>query len=296
MTSDQADLASVQELKDFAQMLSRRCRDVERIVQETRQRSLRELARLRDCLRDIDIESAAAEAALDDDEEQRNGLADEIEELRHRRAGVESAISEIERALARFESASVALGTTATGSFASAESFLDGKVAATAEYLAIKPSSLPRLGLVTDIAVPSVSASAPVDLSDTPLPQGFRWVAIASLEGQLPVGEGEWKKGVSKEQMRRSLGVLQTDVLARMVGSPDIAYDAFVDLDRRAGRITTFGFVHPKSMANIYSVFFGLSPVVAGSSGAGGFTIIDGRHRIAAARELGWTHIPAKII
>lgn len=299
MTNDQADLASIQELKDFAQNLSRRYREVEHIVREARRKSLREVTRLQDCIRNIDIDCTAAEAALDDDDEQWDNLAGEIEELRHRRAEIESAVSEIERALARFESRSAVVGTNATGSFASAASFLDGRVSAIAEYAAVRTSNyLSRSGHATGgTPIPAASPKAPpADLTGVPLPEGFRWIAISSLEGQLPAGEGEWKKGVSKEQMRRSFGVLEADVLTRMSGSRDIAYDAFVDLDRQSGRVTAFGFVHPKSMANVYSVFFGQSPIVVDRNGADKFVIIDGRHRAAVARELGWTHLPTKII
>jgi hypothetical protein len=72
-------------------------------------------------------------------------------------------------------------------------------------------------------------------------------------------------------------------------------------LDRRmcrddfAARDAARGSTPPRRTADVYDMFLGTGPVRVERMADGRLNVIDGRHRLAVARELGVTHLPAAV-
>ena len=81
---------------------------------------------------------------------------------------------------------------------------------------------------------------------------------------------------------------------------PTLSREGFcrIDLDRfdqNAGR-NDGSIVHPESLANLYDIFFGSDPIAASPSFNGMLELSSGRHRVLIAKDLGWTHVPGRML
>lgn len=134
------------------------------------------------------------------------------------------------------------------------------------------------------------------DLTAFSLPQGFGWVSIDQLRPDeltdLP-SETDYKKDdLSVADMRDGLELLRTRILPDIQQNPEHATTAyFAELDVAENRSTL------NSLAEIFGAYFGSNEHiwVDRIKGDEYFRIGNGRHRIAAARALGWKVIPARI-
>lgn len=142
------------------------------------------------------------------------------------------------------------------------------------------------------------TGSEPTDIApitSLSLPKRFGWVQLDDLMtadmDELPT-ESDYRKGISESEMQEGLGLLQTRVLPEIQNDESAAnIEHFLDLDRAEKRSG------PNSLANIFAAYFGDSRIrVSRLAGDPHFRIENGRHRIKAARDLGWNAVPAEIV
>jgi hypothetical protein len=121
-----------------------------------------------------------------------------------------------------------------------------------------------------------------------PLPSGFTWLPLHQIESTDDlVGPDAWQK-VSHEQMQRGFQSLQKDVLKtfQMFGT-GAGGDWFRAQDQARGRSYEDG------LECVFDAFFGDNPIAISRTEEGNtHGITNGRHRIAVARELGWSAVP----
>ena len=130
----------------------------------------------------------------------------------------------------------------------------------------------------------------------TKLPQGFDWVPIADVRESEFISEAEdWNKGIGKQEMRAGLERFRREMLPVIARHENTTREDFVQIDKDLSRITSTGIVHPESLAQLYDVIFGNDSIAVDASRKGELVIISGRHRLSVARELGWTHVPARV-
>jgi len=129
-----------------------------------------------------------------------------------------------------------------------------------------------------------------------PLPKGFEWVTLRELKpdemDELPSEKDYRKNGLSESDMRHGLELLKNRILPEIERNPETASkEYFAELDAAEGRSGS------DSLAEIFSAYFGRNHHIWVDRFKGDqfFGIGNGRHRIKAARDLGWTAIPARI-
>lgn len=135
-------------------------------------------------------------------------------------------------------------------------------------------------------------AASPRSLTDYPLPAGFQWVPLTAIDLTDVVAlrpDRDYGKGVSYDTMRRGLDTLQREVLPLIAADPANAHNRCHELDRRRGTPVS------DSLGQVYDVFFRSSFIVLGRASAGDrYAVTNGRHRLKAAIDLGWTAVPAR--
>jgi hypothetical protein len=181
--------------------------------------------------------------------------------------------------------------------------FLKDRLRELYEYVGLKSSShvgSQNVGLAAPVnsAVGSNSADGSIEVSDLAalsLPKGFDWIRIDELSPahltNLP-SHDEFRKGLSAADMREGLELLRTRILPEIQLNPTHATrEYFEELDRVENRSVV------NSLGEIFNAYFGSDEPVRVDRFKGDkfFRIGNGRHRIAVARELGWTVIPGRI-
>ena len=145
-----------------------------------------------------------------------------------------------------------------------------------------------------------VGTSAPViDSSEAktasvPLPRGFQWVDLSDIEVARDLRDIQGREAFLKtdyETMSRGLQSLQSEILPRLASAGTVARDLFADLDRAADR------TYEQGLQRVYEAFFGDQDYIYLERGrdAEKFSIVNGRHRIKVAQDLGWDQIPAQV-
>jgi hypothetical protein len=136
-------------------------------------------------------------------------------------------------------------------------------------------------------SAPSPS-SPPGDPSHYKLPAGFRWVVIDDIQFDQP-GDETFSK-VAREEFRRGwhdLPKVLESLQNRLHMTPADNSFYFYRLDLRAGRSYADG------LQRVYDAFFGSDPIrLEKVPGSDAWRVIDGRHRLRLAVELGWTMVP----
>jgi hypothetical protein len=178
-----------------------------------------------------------------------------------------------------------------------ASSYLAERIRAVDRYLALRTnadssSSTGSSGFATPArSQADVQAASSVDI---PLPKGFYWIPIGQIDQKdILTDPSEWKKGTSKAEMMTGLEVFHRDLLP-VLSRGSATHEDFRRLDEQLGR-TSVGAVRADSLAHLYEVFFGTDTIAVDRAPNGGFSVSSGRHRISVAKELGWTHVPARL-
>ena len=127
------------------------------------------------------------------------------------------------------------------------------------------------------------------------LPPGFIWSPIENVDPGVASLLDKTAK-VPLETMRLGLTLLWDELLPLISADPARGRRACEEFDREQGRIDPFGFVHSKSLAEIWSAFFGPDHIRIDVGQDGTRAIISGQHRIRAAREIGWKYVPAEVV
>lgn len=301
-----AELHRIESLLEFARALTgfrdrtsgisvamaRRTARAEEALTARRQQLQREIEELEDALRDEDTDDEG-----DDGRAQLEAAARELEEVEKLTGNLSAARDEYDRALTGWR--------RARDLSMQAAEFVKTKNNQAADYLR-QPLSPDDFAAGGDIigatytpsegrqeGVTPANAQSVFDLP--PLPQGFTWCPITNLDPG-PTSLLKQAGKVPLETMRFGLNLLWDELLPLIASNPAHGRSACEDFDQAQGRIDPSGLAHPKSLAELWSAFFGRDHIRVEVRRDGGREIIDGQHRILAARELGWRYIPARVI
>jgi hypothetical protein len=167
--------------------------------------------------------------------------------------------------------------------------FLKAQVAQLYEYVEFKPSRAASNGGALFQTAPALS------LTRMGLPAGFGWISLDDLNPDDTKGlsaESDYRKGFSESDMKEGLRLLRDRVLPEIQRDPSAATIwHFTELDNAEQRSGV------NSLADIFAAYFGDSQIkVSRYQGQRYFNIGNGRHRIKAARDLGWDAVPGRIV
>lgn len=234
---------------------------------------------------------AALESACDnaDDDEDTTTLQRKLEEA-------EAALGEARKWQRRVEEGCVVYQRQATqakslvGEYAGkSRMFLRSRIAELYKYSAYKPHF--SGGSAGNSA--SGGSSTPSETLNTrlPLPAGFQWINLTDL-GPDQIQNSDYRKGLSEVDMQEGLNLLQTRVLPEIQKNPAAAnIEHFMVVDANEKRTP------PHTLADIFAVYFADDYIrVSRYQSDPYFTIENGRHRIKAARDLGWDAVPGRVV
>lgn len=233
-----------------------------------------------------------------DDNDDRGHAQSELDAAEERLRRINQRIGQIVDAFSQFKRANQGAQELIGSRLPHAVSYLEIKLALLAEYINVQmPEPITGQGYTTATGLPLVGAALPnqsdngIDLSDAPLPSGFQWVRLDSISRSDDLRPEETFHKVSSPDVHAGFTLLRDVVLPALEEDPTRSGDYFYDLDRMAGRN------HDENGAKkVYDVFFGDTSVTLHQGyGDGKYGVHDGRHRIHAARDIGWVAIPAKI-
>ncbi|HTB02443.1 MAG TPA: hypothetical protein VK804_18410 [Bradyrhizobium sp.] len=132
------------------------------------------------------------------------------------------------------------------------------------------------------------------------LPKGFVWAPISQLDRVELPDRHDFRKGVSYEDMIVGLQRLWSELIPLLQSAPEGGRDACATFDRANGRIDPRGFPHPSSLADLWGHFFdrrfSKEFVRLEIDRTGKWHVVNGRHRIFVALDLGWKFIPAEVV
>lgn len=171
--------------------------------------------------------------------------------------------------------------------------FLRARIEELHSYVGLKPHF--SQSQVSAGSVTSAAETSSFEITSIPLPQGFGWLLLDDLmpdEIQTLPAESDYRKGVSEAEMMEGLRLLQTQILPEIQKDPNAAVEHFAGLDAAEKRVGA------NSFADIFRAYFGTDHQIRVSRFRGDrfFRIENGRHRIKAAKSLGWNAVPAQII
>lgn len=133
------------------------------------------------------------------------------------------------------------------------------------------------------------------------LPAGFSWISLAQLVDEDFITDPALFKHVGRDKMAHGIALLRDEILPRLDDNPALDRDSFAQIDRQRGtEWTVEGFVHPDSLAVVWDAFFDprrqAEVVVIDTKSDGTHDVINGRHRLGLAREIGIEAIPCKML
>jgi hypothetical protein len=240
-------------------------------------------------------------------------ISNKLEEAENELANIERWQSRLEECYASYSRQARRLDEVASERIEEARTFLREKIEQLRGYgirrinrdsIAQNPASLvevndPISSAIVGTAAPTLVSGRLGDetLTAFPLPKGFVWIPLSEIDpaelGELP-SESEFKK-ISYGEVKRGLGILETKVLPAIKENPNGANsEYFENMDRKEGYNESNG------AAKVFSAFFGQVSKeyirLEKKAGTRFFSITNGRHRIKAAMDLGWTAVPAEAI
>lgn len=177
-----------------------------------------------------------------------------------------------------------------------AEGVLGGNVQSHLAYLG---AQVEELLSSASVQVPGAERSAAGDCprGTTPaserLPAGCVWIQLTEIDAQAELIGTSFDDGrgrLSYQSYKALLDRLRDDVLPRLSQSGAGDGDLFTALDRASGADTSSG------LRRVYDVFFGEDCIyLQRGRQAAKFSIVNGRHRIKVALDLGWPAVPARV-
>jgi hypothetical protein len=182
----------------------------------------------------------------------------------------------------------------ATGETVKARYFLSNKLEHLHTYTATQFSGTsPPINTAAGTASGSTLAAggaktaAGESLTDFALPDGYRWVSLSEINLDEIPEDLSFQK-TSSDEMKDGFSTLQNDVLPALREDPARDSGYFGERDREAGRD------YQNGQQRVYDAFFGHDHIrLERWRGDPRYSITNGRHRIAVARELGLSAIPA---
>lgn len=242
------------------------------------------------------------------------GSADEEYDLESHRQAIDQAedrLAEVRRWIGGVESQYVSLNTRGAAcgemlqrSLPGARAFLQRRIEQLRDYNSIRLNDVaPAIASLSSLPMPPAqeapgqlkasSAGGSRRLQDHLLPRGFRWVTLSEIDLQKQlegVASPEDFRKVPYETMRQGLAHLKDQILPALDVDADRRPDYFRDLDRQSDRSYADG------LQRVYESFFGQQDFiyfVRRQDGA--LDLINGRHRVKVAQDIGWEAVPAQV-
>lgn len=258
-------------------------------LEDRRSALRRQLARLRE-----EIDSA------DDEEEDMSRARRQYEETEEALSNVIRWQRTVEASTASYLRESAKLEELSTETTSAARAYLRRVLSDLASYFALQPdivaASSTFRGDSISAALPTVFASQePFDPTSFSLPSGYFWVEIREIDTDRELaeirGEEDFKK-VSYAEMQRGFEALRTEILPAI---NDATNPASKDTFRI--RDSGTGVLYENGLLRVYEAFFGNDDPIYLQRGRRDelFSVSNGRHRIKAAMDAGWTAVPVKI-
>lgn len=300
MNSDQIWIESIETLREFAARLGRVTSDARNAFENALAEAGRRLLRIEHLLQQqrSRLETAHRRMQEEEDGDANEHLAREIEALEQAVGVLERQLILGDRAISDFRHSAATNLESLTADVQRARNFLEDRSRATVAYRAITTDRSQGTGSISgrdDHSSLSPSSVTTVELGEVRLPDGFQWIPISEIAAtDLPILPQDWNK-ISKADMTHGLTVFVKEIVPLLQRGQSLSAEALSEIDKAAGRSGVFGFVHPDSLENIFRVMFG-NECVAVSRTENGWSVTNGRHRIAVARELGWSHVPSRIL
>ena len=257
------------------------------------------------------VDSLESDAASSDDEDD-GGNAAEVAAAQEKLAELEAAQTEAETIAAQIELAVARLATQLNELIPRATAFLSSKLDILNEKAAICLDRVNAPAMpygVTSPAGPSISnrlssdANVPTappeadSLISVPLPEGFHWVTLSDID--LPnelsgVASPKDFKKVDYATMRRGLETFRNEVLPTLNSNHGKSLWDLNSIFRGQDAASSISYEHGVQRA--FEAFFSQEDAIYLTRGRQEkhFRIVNGRHRIKAALDAGWTAIPAR--
>jgi hypothetical protein len=302
------ELRSVRALAEIRDRLGQFSGGVRSHAEAARDRIRWHSSQLEDLGRDRLDELAAARNAVDALDEEADGWSEwqRLEAAQDALQEFRDVASECHDARRRFEAAVAELAERGATLAAAAFAGIEAKIEAADGYLAIHvPAASGNAGATgggssaSAASVASPQAAAADDRFGR-LPKGFAWVSLADLPNEDFVTDPDLFKKTKRAEMLRGVALLRDEILPMVNANPALNRDDIARLDQQRGTAwTTEGFIHPNSLTTVWDAF--LDPrreaevVVVGRMPDGSYDVINGRHRLGIARELGMTAMPCKL-
>lgn len=254
-------------------------------LEERRSALRREIAQLRN-----DIESAEDDLDVREAERRMEEAEDALARVRRAQRNLEASIRTYKREAQRLDELTTTTTRDAMVYLRSVISDLRAYFAA--EHGGWQPAAGGFGSAVGEASASGVAVAAgTVDPTSFALPAGFRWIPLSAIDlaGELAdVKTEEDFKKVSYADVRKALDLLHSEILPALDGITD-ASGTFARLD------ALNGVPYAKSLQRVYDAFFGADSVYLSRGPEGSlFSITNGRHRIRAAADAGWTAVPAR--
>ena len=290
--SGQADLTDGRLLERLLGAFQTLPRIVDRALIEAETDATPRMARFAAAVDDARDELRSAERAAEDaDEDDASMWEDHVEEARVRLARLEAAADDLRSALGDYRSAARELRGLDRETLAAGRDFLSGRLKALKEYDGLRLAS--EAGTAGNLNS-SVDGAPPSSAPDLPqLPAGFSWVPIDRIISRDEPEALQWTK-IELSVMEAGMRAFSTDLIP-LLRKGKASRNDLAEFDSEHGR-DGHGPVKADSLANLHDVFFGSDSIAATLTADGFYDLSSGRHRAQVARQLGWTHIPARLL
>lgn len=300
MSDGQAELHSVEPLLDLAGTIDQLSASVSRELEETESELLPRLRRLERAQQYAWQMVREAERAVQEAEEDdaRRAAEERLERAQEYARRLDDAMDDVRRALAHYKSAATDLSAARRGAFAHAASQLRTIVDHARDYAAIGLGGDAASGLSHASVDAAQSTQPDGGLTAISLPPGFEWVPIENLSADSFVSfdKEPAKGGIERQTIEQGIGAFYGKLVPLLRSNPHLSRDELAKMDKEAGTDWTPSGIHPESLANLGDIFlFGSDTIAAWRDPNGQHKLHSGRHRTTIVRDLGFTHIPAKM-
>ena len=293
-----ADVRSLDALPNLATALGRFGERAGEALDEAASSTRRALEQLEDDCRRLayEVDSLREQYdALSGEEEDAGGLLEQIDDAEERLHDREQALERVEARADAFRRAAERLNAVVRGRIPAACAFLERKYDELCHYTALAP---PKLRVGAPSGAGRARSTPPTDSGERGdrditafrLPPGFQWISVAEVDpAELDVQDEDFKK-VPADEMVRGFRALTQSLLPEIESRGAAADSSFFgDVDRASGTEQSCG------LQRVYDAFFGTDPIrLDRRAGGGVWSVTNGRHRLAVARRLGITHVPAQ--
>jgi hypothetical protein len=317
-----ADLRRIDALLQMRNALIRFRDATGNIPAQVRVRIERAEVRLRRKLWHLEAEIRSRQALLadceDDDERSdiRQAIADvriELDVLRDRCRSLATAIARYDRATGSWQraigktlpAAAAFLGQKHADAVTYQRNALSGSAASSVE---IEQRSIAATTAEQGAALPQADAVASIDPASARspdmlpgLPSGLTWVSIDWVDPSNLPTEADFRKGVTYAEMREGFQRMWREIIPLLIANPAAnraTFEKFDDAHDR--RIDRMGFVHPSSLTHLWDQLldrrWGHHIRIEIDEPTGQGSIVNGRHRVKVARDIGWHYVPAELV